>query len=178
MQSSVIDDLRKKLASKSGRIFVDFDYTLYRSNSTEDFLNCARPLFAAALILRFLHVFRPWAVGPKRNGSYVWRDACRIFAIFLLMPWTLWLFRRKAQSLFAERQNIALMDLLSEVDQSRIVIVSAGYLAFIKPLLKGSVFEATQLIAGSLKSPVQLRKNGKLAELKRLGIAPDFVGIL
>ena len=173
MQASVVDDLKDKLASTKGRVFVDFDYTLYRSNSTEDFLNCGRPALVAALVLRFLAAFRPWAIGPKRNSNFVWRDVVRIFSILFFLPWTILIFRRNARILFEKNRNKELIEVLKEVDPARIVIVSAGYRLFISQLLAGSQFEKTQLIASPLFGNLDLRKRGKLNALQKLGLVPD-----
>src|SRR5262245_51937601 len=75
-----------------GPVLVDFDETLYLRNSTEDFIDCARPGLLALLLLRVLDVIKPW----RLTGGIDTRDTWRVCAISLLFPWTLQRWRSKA----------------------------------------------------------------------------------
>ena len=67
-----------------GPLLVDLDETLYLRNSTEDFIDCARPGLLALLLLRFLDMLKPWRL-TGGNGT---RDNWRVCAISTLFPWT------------------------------------------------------------------------------------------
>src|SRR5690606_13383407 len=128
----------------------------------------------AALVLRALAALRPWALLPKQpGGTPVWRDPIRTWALILLMPWTLRRFEREAPALFERLQNRGLMQILSAVDRSRIIIVSVGFERFIRQLLRGSALEGATVIGSSLESPAAIRRVGKLAWLEAMGLRPD-----
>ncbi len=168
-----IEPIRQQLAGDDGsRIYVDFDYTLFHSNSTEVFLNSGRPAFLNALLLRILSVLAPWSLIDRERGAFLWRDAIRIWCVLLLFPWTLWLFKRKAPGLFARFQNPELMALLKDVDSDRIVIVTNGYRRFVEMLLQGSDLERAHLVGSSLLRPSRIRDVGKLKVLAEKGFAP------
>jgi hypothetical protein len=67
-----------------GPVLVDLDETLYLRNSTEDFIDCARPalLALALLLLRILEVLKPW----RLTGGINTRDTWRLCAISTLFP--------------------------------------------------------------------------------------------
>ena len=64
-----------------GPLLVDLDETLYLRNSTEDFIDCARPGLLALLLLRVLEVLKPW----RLTGGIDTRDTWRICAIVDLL---------------------------------------------------------------------------------------------
>ncbi|MFK7886540.1 MAG: HAD family hydrolase [Gammaproteobacteria bacterium] len=170
-----IDPIRQQLSDADGsRIYVDFDYTLFQSNSTEAFLNSGRPAFLNALFLRVLSVITPWAMIDRARGAFLWRDAVRVWTVLLLFPWTLWLFNRKAPGLFAQFQNAEIVALLRKVDPDRIVIVTNGYRRFVQMLLRGSELENAHLVGSSLLQPVRVRALGKLAILREDGFDPVY----
>ena len=157
---------------EDSRIYVDFDYTLFRSSSTEEFLNLGRPAFIAAILLRVLNVLRPWSIGSQGRTAQVWRDPIRTWVLLIFMPWTLWLFKRRAQALFGQLQNHELVPMLSGIDPNRIVIVSLGYEWLIRQLVRGSPLSNSRIVGSSFFQPAALRRSGKLARLQGLDIAP------
>ena len=161
------------VADADARVYVDFDYTLFQSNSTEAFLNSGRPAFIMAFILRILRVLTPWSISRHERADFLWRDAVRIWTVLLALPWTLWLFRRKAPALFAKYQNPQLMEMLGQLDLNRVVIVTNGYRYFVEMLLRGSAFENATLVGSSLFRPSQVRRDGKLAFLTEQALAPQ-----
>lgn len=167
-----LEGLEKVLEQSSGRLYVDFDFTLFRSSSTEEFLNLARPGLLAALVLRLLRALELWRHSGSEATARVWPDALRTWAVILLMPWTLWLFERRAPHLFARLQNRKLMTLLEAVDPKRITIVSVGFERFIRQLLRGTALEDVTVVASSLAHPSAIRRSGKLEWLSKLGSAP------
>ena len=170
---SSTDPIEQHLAAEvEARIFVDFDYTLFWSNSTEAFLNSGRPGFVTALVLRILSVLAPWSLASKDQGSFLWRDGIRIWAIILIVPWTLLLFRRKAPALFERFQNPQLVGLIDKLDLKRVVIVTNGYVPFVRMILRGSSLAGVQLVGSSLWQPTRVRRDGKLVTLSEVGLVP------
>ena len=147
------------------RIFVDFDHTVFLSNSTEEFLDCARPRFLAAFALRALGALMPCSAGPDRPRGFVWRDPVRVLAILILMPWTLLLFRRNARAIFERDCNRVLMAILTEYGVGRVTIVSFGLDFVIRRLVAGTPLEGAPIISSSLKYPVRIRRDGKASSL-------------
>ncbi len=155
------------------KVFVDFDYTLFGSNSTEVFLNSGRPGFIAALVLRMLRGLQVWSWLDRKNGDFLWRDALRIWAVLLILPWTLPLFRRRAPALFEQFVNQPLATWLGTIDPARVVIVSNGYRFIIRALLRGHPLASATLVASSLGRPTRLRRIGKLARLNAQDLTPQ-----
>lgn len=169
------DGLRQALHKDRGdsRVFVDFDYTLFLANSTDEFLECARPAFLAALLLRVLGLLKPWSFLPGERRSFVWRDPIRVLAVVILMPWTLLLFRRRAHAIFERHYNRALAPLLAEVGADRVVIVSFGYSFVIRRLIVGTPLEGASVIASSMLDASRFRREGKASRLFGKRVAAD-----
>ena len=70
--------------SHKGPVLIDLDGTLYFGNSTEDFIDTARPGLLALLMLRALDLFRPW----RWTGGEATRDVWRVRLVAILFPWT------------------------------------------------------------------------------------------
>jgi hypothetical protein len=166
-----LEGLDKVLEQSSGRLYVDFDFTLFRSSSTEEFLRSGRPAVLAALVSRLTRVLE-LGTSSRAATPRVWRDAVRTWAVILLMPWTLWLFERRAPELFARLRNRELAKLLESVDPRRVTIVSLGFERFIRQLLRGTALEQVTIVATSLAHPAAIRRVGKLAYLSKVECAP------
>ncbi|MEW6756484.1 MAG: haloacid dehalogenase-like hydrolase, partial [Candidatus Latescibacterota bacterium] len=155
------------------RVFVDFDHTLFLANSTEVFLDSARPAFLAALVLRGLGLLRPWRWLSSGRGERVWRDPIRVLAVLALMPWTVLRFRHTAAQTFARHQNRTLVSWLAGIEPPRLTIVSYGFAFVIRRLVARTPLAAARLVASGLRHPGRLRAHGKVAELARRRTVPD-----
>ncbi len=160
--------------AETGHVYLDFDHTLFLWNSTEAFLNEARPSSILAPLLKLVSGLVPWKFLGK-NGYFVWRDAVRVALVLLLAPWTLWRFRKAAPDIYARERNRLLEAAVGGLDPSRIIIVSFGLHWIIRALLKGSPFEHATIVAPGLFELPSARARGKLAMLARNGftINPD-----
>jgi hypothetical protein len=143
-----------------GPLLIDFDETLYLRNSTEDFIDCARPGVLALLLLRVLDVLRPW----RLTGGVDTRDTWRVCAIATLFPWTRWRWRAMVV-FFADYVNQELKAALKARVQHP-VIVTTGFKSIIAPLLASMGFADAPLIAARMYSFAD-RRNGKLQMAKR-----------
>jgi len=157
-----------------GRIYVDFDHSLFLWNSTEAFLNEARPAGILAPLLKVVSGLVPWN-RLSRNGYFVWRDTVRILMVLLFAPWTIGQFRKAAPSIYARERNVELEAILDGIDPHRIVIVSFGLHWIIRSLLSGSRFEHAVIVAPNLARMAAARRKGKIALLARAGysVNPD-----
>jgi hypothetical protein len=149
------------VCAHEGPLLVDFDETLYLRNSTEDFIDCARPGLLALLLLRVLDVLKPWQL----TGGIDTRDTWRVCAISTFFPWTRWRWRAKVP-FFAERYaNQELKAALKARGQPP-VILTTGFKSIVKPLLAAMDFQDAPLIAARMYSFAD-RRNGKLHMVTR-----------
>ena len=140
-----------------GELLLDLDETLYLRNSTEDFLDTAAPGMIAVLLLRVLEVLKPW----RSRGGSVTRDWWRIRLVMLLFPWTLSRWRRRVAELAAVHGNASLIAAV-RASRGRPVIVTAGFLPIVEPLVAALGFVNAPIVAASAATADD-RKRGKLA---------------
>jgi hypothetical protein len=143
------------IRAHDGPLLVDFDETLYLRNSTEDFIDCARPSLLALLLLRVLDVLKPW-----RLTGIDTRDAWRACAISIFFPWTVWRWRAKVPILAQRYLNRELKAALGSRRQPP-VIVTTGFRSIVAPLLAAMGFADAPLVAARMYSFAD-RRNGKL----------------
>ena len=153
------------IASDGREVLVDFDHTLFSSNSTELFLASARPAFVASILLGLVRGALPWYRYSSRYGRL--RDYMSIAAIICVMPWTLLTWRRNAPALFSRYGANAVSDALREVPTDRVVVVSFGLTPLIRALLRGSPWEACRLISVPIPCHPRLLVTGKLDLVKQ-----------
>lgn len=149
--------------------FVDFDHTLLRSNSTQEFLRIARPF---ALIWPFVQmvsvVMKLLRVAPRTR--FVWEDAIKVRLLRLLNPWAMASFRKIAPDIARVQLNTDVVQRLQNVPENRIVIVSFGFKPVIEALLAHTRFANCSIIAPSFKSASAARQQGKVQMLADHGI--------
>lgn len=150
-------DACEAIAAFGGDVLVDLDETLYLRNSTEDFLNSARPAVLALTALRVLDAFRPW----RLSGGEATRDIWRLRTIMFLFPWTGWRWRTKVLRLGLDHRNNALAAVLLRLPTPP-TILTIGFMPIVKPLVAAMGFASFPLIAARL-STLADRKAGKLA---------------
>ncbi|WP_158219650.1 haloacid dehalogenase-like hydrolase [Ideonella sp. A 288] len=119
------------------RVLLDFDHTLFASNSTERFIQAAVPSLIVSLVLLLVRLLLPARV-LKAHAWQLARDRWRVLLIVLVTPWNLWRWRRRAHGLWARHSDHPLARELAAVDPQRVVIVSFGFEAVIGPMLAGS----------------------------------------
>ncbi|HUR40008.1 MAG TPA: HAD family hydrolase [Verrucomicrobiae bacterium] len=140
-----------------GPLMLDLDETLYLRNSTEDFIDSAQPRAAAAALMRVLEALRPW----RWTGGEATRDAWRVRAIKLLLPWTGTRWRRRVPALVALHGNAALLEAL-RANATRPVIVTQGFRSIVTPLVAAFHLGESAIVATRL-AHLDDRRNGKLA---------------
>lgn len=144
-----------------GPVLIDLDETLYLRNSTEDFLDCARPALAALVLLRFLDVIRPW----RWTGGEATRDVWRVRCIMLFFPWVRSAWARRIGSLAATAANASLITALNNrcraMQCEAPIIVTAGFEAIVTPLVAALMPVSPRIIA-TRHSVFVDRRNGKV----------------
>ena len=171
---SSADQLERALADHPADdlIIVDLDETLWLRNSTEAFLDYARPRLFVTCLLALIDWFRPWRLTAKRRrarASFIWRDWVRVTLIVILTPWNYWRWRRDGASIARAASNDALLASLERHDHGRstagrIVVASHGFASIVKPLVRGLLPDA-QLVAPPLALGWRQRAAGKWAAL-------------
>jgi len=146
-------------------LIVDFDETLFLRNSTELFLDSARPAVLAALLCRLVELLKPWRLWPRYRDGFAMADWLRLLLVVCLMPWLLGQWRRRAPALAARWLNRELADRLAAGGFSRIVVASHGFACLIEPLLQAMPIQA-ELVASPLWRGFRARDAGKRALLE------------
>ena len=155
------DAALEAVRAHEGPLLVDLDETLYLRNSTEDFIDCARPGLLALLLLRVLDVLKPW----RLTGGINTRDTWRVCAISTFFPWIGWCWRGKAPIVAKRYLNQELKAALKARAQPPI-IVTAGFRSIVAPLLAAMGFADAPLVAARMYSFAD-RRNGKLSMVVR-----------
>lgn len=149
--------------------FVDFDHTLLRSNSTQEFLRVARPFALIWPLVQMVGVLmKLFRVAPKTR--FVWEDAIKVRLLRLLNPWAMASFKKIAPDIATAQLNTNVVERLQNVPESRIVIVSFGFKPVIEALLAQTRFAACSIIAPSFNSATSARQQGKVQMLADHGI--------
>jgi hypothetical protein len=131
-----VETTRALVAAHRGPVIVDFDETLYLRNSTEDFLDSARPGWLAKIILKGLDIVKPW----RFTGGNATRDNWRVIVLGLLLPWVWLVWQWRAPRLAREWRNAELIEDLRE--NRNVIVASIGFHAIIAPLLKAIMRDA------------------------------------
>ena len=154
-------------------VFVDFDHTLFACNSTELFVAICRPAFVATVVDTAIRHLVPWRrlLGSQ---SYRARDLVRCLALVVLCPWSLPLWRRSAPGLLRHHASRTVCQALDPVDPERTIIVSFGVGAIVGPLLRGSRWQDSAIVATPLLPPSGYFRRGKLS-LVLGGYSPQAV---
>jgi haloacid dehalogenase-like hydrolase len=144
-------------------IIVDFDHTLFLSNTTEEYLNLIKPRWLIALILAVLDFLKPWQFFRSEERDFIYRDHFRVLIATLFFPWIVLIWKRRAASLAAEFKNERLIDIIRSNGNKRIILASNGYSFIIKPLLKHYPISFTAVLGAKFLNGYLNRKQGKLS---------------
>lgn len=145
-----------------GPIFVDLDETLYLRNSTEDFIDLARPALLASLLLRVFDLLRPW----RWTGGDSTRDVWRVRLIRFFFPWTSLLWKSQTARLAFVHANKPLIAALKRRAEPPI-IVTVGFLPIVPALVAALGFPDSKIVAARLliKDRMQDKLQSALAAL-------------
>jgi hypothetical protein len=139
-----------------GPILLDLDETLYLRNSTEDFIDSARPRLAALLLMKALDVFEPW----RWTGGEVTRDVWRVRLITSLLPWTRDRWRLRVTGLARHFANAPLMQAL-RIPGTLPIITTVGFQPIVAPLVAALGLPDAPIVAARITTCAD-RRGGKL----------------
>jgi hypothetical protein len=140
----------------AGPVLLDLDETLYLSNSTEDFIDSARPRLPALLLMRVLDVIGPW----RWTGGEATRDVWRVRLISLCFPWTANRWRNRVAGLAENFTNLRLMAAIKRPGATPI-IATAGFQPIVAPLVAALGLPQARIVAARLSTFAD-RRDGKL----------------
>jgi len=140
-----------------GPVLLDLDETLYFRNSTEDFIDSARPGTLALLLLRLLDLLTPW----RWTGGEVTRDVWRVRLITAFFPWITRRWRHRVGHLAAIYGNERLVSALKGRSTPPI-IATVGFQLIVEPLIAALGFPGVTIVAARL-STFKDRRGGKLS---------------
>ena len=132
-KSQAIDAIVK--ADKSTVIILDFDETLLLRNSTAEYLNNLRPRLIGFILLTALKLIQPWRWLPIPFRGDKTKDWFLVIVPTILLPWTLFLWRRKARQLADNHGNLELITAVNN-NYSPIIFASLGFEFVIAPILQ------------------------------------------
>lgn len=155
-QASTAEALQAVRAFK-GPLLIDLDETLYLRNSTEDFIDSARPGLLAMILLRMMDWLAPW----RWTGGAPTRDLWRVRLVLLLLPWTMAAWRQRIPELVRRHGNQALRQALRE-QPSPVIILTLGFVPIVTPLVAAFALGEQQIIGTRTGHPED-RRQGKLA---------------
>lgn len=147
-----------------GPILLDLDETLYLRNSTEDFIDTARPRLLALLLMRLLDAIKPW----RWTGGEPTRDVWRVRLISICFPGTLKRWKRRVGGLAQNFNNRRLLAVLGSATTP--IITTVGFESIVTPLVAALGLPQARIIAARLWTLAD-RRNGKLQlALAALGV--------
>jgi hypothetical protein len=151
----------------SGPILLDLDETLYLRNSTEDFIDTARPRLLGLLLMRALDVARPW----RWTGGEPTRDVWRVRLVIACIPFMFRRWHARVDQLARAHVNRRLAEALPSTEP---VVATAGFTAIVTPLVAALGFPDARIVAAQHRGCID-RRNGKL-HLTLAALGPDVVG--
>ncbi len=144
------------ILSHGGPVLLDLDETLYLRNSTEDFIDTARPRLPALLLMRMLDVIKPW----RWTGGEATRDVWRVRLISTCFPGTGNRWKNRVAGLAENFTNLRLMAALKTPGTTPI-ITTAGFQQIVAPLVAALGLPQAQIVAARLSTFAD-RRDGKL----------------
>ena len=144
------------LLAYRGPVLLDLDETLYLRNSTEDFIDSARPGVLALLLMRMLDVIKPW----RWTGGENTRDVWRVRTISTFLPWTVRLWKQRVTELAPRFANLRLIAALKTPGRTPI-IATIGFQPIVAPLIAAMGLPQARIVAARLSTFAD-RRGGKL----------------
>ncbi|MBI3544986.1 MAG: hypothetical protein HY081_00095 [Gammaproteobacteria bacterium] len=139
-----------------GTVLLDLDETLYLRNSTEDFIDSARPRLLALLLMRLLDVIKPW----RWTGGEATRDVWRVRLIAACFPWVQNCWKNRVAKLAERFTNLRLLAALKSPGKTPI-ITTVGFQPIVTPLVAALGLPHARIVAARLSTFTD-RCQGKL----------------
>ena len=156
------DPAIQAILTHRGPVLLDLDETLYLRNSTEDFIDSARPALLALIAMRLLDFIEPW----RWTGGAETRDVWRVCCIFALFPWTRRLWQARVRVLAASAANTPLIDAVKEryrmTNGHAPIIATLGFQPIVTPLVVALGLPPEIRIVSARVTTFADRRGGKL----------------
>jgi len=135
------------ILAHDGPIVLDLDETLYLRNSTEDFIDSARPGVLALLLMRLLDLVKPW----RWTGGEATRDVWRVRFVTLFLPATVRSWPDRVAGLAARFANVPLLTALKERGTPPIVATD-GFQPIVAPLVSALGLPDAQIVCARMST--------------------------
>ncbi|MEM1211010.1 MAG: haloacid dehalogenase-like hydrolase [Planctomycetota bacterium] len=157
-------------AGPDAMVVVDLDETLLRTNSTERYLDAARPRLVAALVLAVLGLLRPWRWMANEGEGWdavdlAMRDAWRVGVMRRVLPWIDRRWKGGGVGVMREHENAALVEALRG-HPGPVVLATLGQRRVVEPMLSGCGLRFDGLVAGPDAGWGAWRAAGKAAAVR------------
>ncbi len=163
-----------KQASDRTIIILDFDETLFLRNSTAEYLDSLRPRWLGFIVLKVISLIQPWSWLPKPfRGSQI-RDWFLVVGATLLLPWTLFIWQKKAINLAQDYANLELTEAIANNPQASIIVASLGFSFIINPILDCFDLRYDKAIACRFWQGAKDRGKGKLLMVEEV-LSPEAI---
>ena len=156
------DPAIEAILTHRGPVLLDLDETLYLRNSTEDFIDSARPALLALVAMRLLDFIEPW----RWTGGLATRDVWRIRCIVALFPWIRHRWKKRVRILAATAANTPLIDAVKKRAGAwrghTPIIATLGFLPIVAPLVAALGLPPQIRIVAARFTTFADRRGGKL----------------
>ncbi len=139
-----------------GPVLLDLDETLYLRNSTEDFIDSARPGLLALVLMRVLDVIKPW----RWTGGEATRDVWRVRSVSVFLPGTERSWKRRVDGLAADFANEPLLAAI-RARKTPPIVATNGFHPIVTPLLAALGLPHVQVVSARMSTFAD-RRYGKL----------------
>lgn len=153
-------------ANQNTIIILDFDETLLLRNSTAEYINSLRPRWLGLILIIFLRAIKPWTWLPKPWRGDKVRDWFLVVMPTIILPWTFFLWQKKARILAQCHGNQKLLAAVEQNSKSPIIVASLGFNFVIQPILQHLPIRDNQLISCRFWQGASDRYYGKLAMMQ------------
>ena len=156
------DPAIQAILTHPGPVLLDLDETLYLRNSTEDFIDSARPALLALMTMRLLDFIEPW----RWTGGAETRDVWRVRCIVALFPWTRRRWLARVRVLAASAANMPLIAAVKQragmANRHAPIIATLGFQPIVAPLVAALGLPPQIRIVAARLSTFADRRGGKL----------------
>jgi hypothetical protein len=155
-------------ATQDNPIIIDFDETLLLRNSTAEYINSLRPRLLGFILIMLLKVIRPWYWLPGSFRGHQTKDWYLVTISTILLPWTLFFWRQKAQKLAEEYSNTEIIEAVNSNTDAPVIVASLGFNFIITPILQHIPMRWDSLVGCRFWSGASERQQGKLLMMQKV----------
>lgn len=117
-------------------LILDFDQTLFSSNSSQEFIRMVKPYVLGALLYKIMELLRPWDWFGNTKNRHMRRDWFHICAITIFFPWTWIVWNMHAKKMANTWTNESLANSIRKRESKLNILCSQGFGPIIRPVLK------------------------------------------